>query len=242
VRDYVTLDIDASWQNHLATWSGALSLVWVATFVCLVLGRLVAARVLVLVALAHAFGLTALILQYTIKPSWWVWPGMLLEHSTIRQAWLCLTAVAGFLVPLGFRAPRHWLAAYIVAAVLVVPVAVASLTGPDEPTWPRWLQLLQLPNVGTLLHLGTIVGMVLALVRVRQWLLPLALFSGGVAAVQLRGDYYGTDFLYALRQHGTALWTWVNAAQLALATACAIVGLVTLLRNMRAVGRSPAGL
>ena len=45
--------VDASWQNQITFWWQALDLVWVAPFVCLVLGRLVAARVLVLVAVAH---------------------------------------------------------------------------------------------------------------------------------------------------------------------------------------------
>jgi hypothetical protein len=39
-----------SWQNQVTEWWDAGGLLWVATFVCLVLGRLVAARVLVVVA------------------------------------------------------------------------------------------------------------------------------------------------------------------------------------------------
>lgn len=65
----------------------------------------------------------------------------------------------------------------------------------------------------------------------RQWLLPLAVFGGGVAAVQLLGHYYGTDFLYELRQHGSESWTWVNVVQLALATACAVAGLIAVWRS-----------
>ena len=234
--EFVRFEVDASWQNQIAYWWDALSLVWVATFVCLVLGRAVAARVLVLVALAYEFGLLALIVWYTIHPSWWVWPGMLLEHSTINQAWLCLTAAAVFLVPATVRAPRRWLAAYLAPAVVITPIVAASVTGPDEPAWPRWLQLLQLVNVGTLMHVGLIVGMIAALLRARRWLLPLAVVGGGVAGVQLIGHPYGSDFLYELRQQGSALWVWINMAQLALAIACAVAGVVELRRTRLTAG------
>jgi hypothetical protein len=227
---HAALDTDASWQNQIAYWWDALSLLWVATFVCLVLGRLAAARALVLVTVAYELGPLGLIVKSTFNPSWWVWPGMLLEHSAISQAWLCLTAAAVFLASREIRPPRRWLAAYIVAAALVVPVALASVTGPDEPSWPQWLARLQWVNVGTLLHITFIVGMITALVTAHRWLFPLAAFGGGIAAGQLLGHSYGGDFLYELRQHGTQLWTWVNVTQLGLAVACAIAGLVTMRR------------
>lgn len=63
--------VDLRWPNHVAYWWEAVSLVWVAVFAGLVLGRLVVARVLALVGLAHAFGLTALIVASTLKPRWW---------------------------------------------------------------------------------------------------------------------------------------------------------------------------
>jgi hypothetical protein len=235
---WMKFGLSASWQNQIAAWWDTLSLVWVATFVCLILGRRVAARALVLIALAYELGLLALIVRYTINPSWWHWPGMLLEYSNIYQAWLGLTAVAVFLVPMDFRPPRAWLAAYLVPATAVAPIVTASVTGPEPPAWPQWLRLLQFVNVGTLLHVGIVVGMLVALTRARRWLFPLAVFGGGVATVQLLGHNYGSDFLYGLRQQGTALWAWVNVGQLALAVACAIVGFVAVLRARRGEERS----
>jgi len=235
----IYVDTDVRWPNHIAYWWQALSLVWVATFVCLVLGRLVATRVLVLVALAHEFGLTSLIVAHTLSPSWWGLPPS--EHGNIHQAWLYLTAATVFLIPKDFRLPRGWLAAYVVPAAVIVPVAVASAVesaGPDYQPPPLWMQQLQMLNVGTLLHVGMIVGMVVALIRARRWLLPLAVFGGGVAAVQLLGNPYGVDFLYQARQQGIPLWTWVTIVQLVLAVVCAAAGFVAVRRAGHAEGRS----
>jgi hypothetical protein len=231
---FAMFQVDASWQNQIAYWWDAVSLVWVATFVCVVLGRVAAARVLVLIALLHELGLTALIVELTINPSWWRPLPLLFESSIIHQSWLFLTATAVLLIPNDFRPSRRWLAGYLVPAAVMVPIVVASVTGPDEPTWPRWLQLLQFVNAGTLLHIGLIVGMVIALLRVREWLLPLAVVGGGVAAVQLVGHTYGGDFFYELRQHGTLVWAWVNVAQLGLAAACGVAWFVAARRLRRA--------
>jgi hypothetical protein len=231
-----TVGIDATWPNHVAYWLDSVSLVWVATFVCLVIGRLRAARVLVLVALAHEFGLTSLIVAHTIRPNWGL-PAF--EASNMHQAWLLLTAVSVFLIPRTFRPSRGWLAAYIVAAVVTIPIAVATAADiggrsstpyNDQAVPPQWLQQLQLLNVSTFLRVGMILFMIVALVRARQWLLPLAAFGGGVAAVQLLGYHYGSDFLYDMRQRGSDLWTWVNVLQLLLAVACAVAGFVALRR------------
>lgn len=220
--------------NHVAYWLEHLSLVWVGAFVGLVLGRLVLARVLALVGVAHAFGLTALIVATTLKPTWWA--GVLpYEGSTMHQAWLCLTVVAVFLVPRDFRPARAWLAAYLVPAAAILP-ASALLTAQsnrwaiDSEPYPEWLRPLSLVSVGPLLHLGLIVGMVVALLRARRWLLPLAAFGGAVAVVQLMGYAYGGGLGIAWWPEGMAVWTAMNVGQLVLAVACAAVGLVAVLR------------
>jgi hypothetical protein len=81
--------------------------------------------------------------------------------------------------------------------------------------------------------------MLIALRRVHGWLLPLAVFGGGVATVQLLGHNYGSDFLYEVRQHGTTLWTVVNVAQLALAATCAVAGIIAVRRSQQVGGRLP---
>ena len=147
----------------------------------------------------------------------------------MHQAWLCLTAVSVFLVPHDFRPSRGWLAAYIVPAAVIVPVAVVSAAdsgrrlrdGFYETQAPEWLQQLQLLNVGTLLHVGLIVGMVVSLIRAPRWLFPLAVFGGAVAAVQLLGYDYGNDGIYGWWLKGTWPWIGMNVVQLILAVACA---------------------
>jgi hypothetical protein len=217
--------LDRSWPIHVA-YRSALVLVWVATFICLVLGRLGAARVLVLVALAHELGLTSLVLAHTLNPGL---SGGLppFGASITHEAALCLTAVSVFLIPRDFRLSRGWLGAYVVPAAVVVPMAVAQqpASGLAPPFWVLQFQLL---NVSALLHVGVIVGMVVALVRARQWLLPLAAFGGGVAAVQLLSYGYGRDSGFGVREQGDLLWTWVNVVQLVLAVACAVAGFLAL--------------
>jgi hypothetical protein len=225
-----------SWQNQVAGWWQAGGLLWVPTFVCLVLGRVVAARVLVLVALAYEFGVMAWMVNSAIHPnSWWIIPYV---QSHMHQAWFALTAVAVFLVPKDFRPSRGWLAAYLVPAAVIVPIAVASAPDAHDTPAPQWLQGLQLVNVGSLFYVGLIVGMIVALARARRWLFPLAVFSGAVAAVQLVGYTYGTDYVYAMGESRAGAWSGVNVVQLMLAVACAVVGFSALRRDARSTGEA----
>jgi hypothetical protein len=235
---------DTSPLSQLTDWwdVGGL-LLWVPTFVCLVLGRLVAARVLVLVALAHEFGITARIAA-AIHPSWRpIVPNDPDPTHLLYLTWLFVPAVAVFLVPRGFRPFRGWLAAYLVPAAVMAWITVASV--PDrsdipEPT-PRWLHVLQFVNVESFLHAGLIVGMIVALVRARRWLLPLAVFSGGFAAAQLLSGGWAID----TQEGGSAGWAEVNVVQLVLAVACAVVGTVVgfigLLRDARSAREDEPG-
>lgn len=247
----ISVNVDVQWPNHVAYWWETLLLVWVAAFACLVLGRLVAARVLVLVALLHELGLTSLIVAHTLSPSWWGLPPR--EFSTMNQAWLVLTAVAVFLVPRDFRPSRAWLAAYLVPAAVLLPVGVVSQSEISRELAsssaalvpPQWLQQLSVLNVGTFLHVGVIAGMAIALLRARQWLLPLAVFGGAVATVQLLGYHYGyrqgsDELLYRWWAQTTTFWTGVNVVQLVLAVACVVVGLVAVRRARQADGRPDA--
>jgi hypothetical protein len=232
-----------SWQNQVTEWWDASGLLWVATFVCLVLGRLVAARVLVLVALAYEFGFVARLANFAIRPSWWSNRVLPSDQGHMHQAWFVLTAVAVFVVPTNFRPSRGWLAAYLVPAAVIVPITVASAPGPlptplpgelPQPVQPaHWLTQLQLLNVGSLLHVGLLVGMIVALARARRWLFPLAVFSGAVAAVQLVGYDYGADDYYVIQESHAGAWTWVNVVQLMLAVVCAVVGFITVRRDAR---------
>jgi hypothetical protein len=212
-------------------WDAGSGLIWVPIFVCLVLGRLVAARVLVFVAVAHGFGITVRIAAL-VHPSLSAMvpndPDRI--ESYIYLTILVLTGVAVLLVPRGLRPSRGWLAAYLVPTAVMVFIGVASVPDrSDIPTvLPRWLQVLQVVNVGQLLHAGLIVGMIVALARARRWLLPLAVFSGAVAAGQLAGYDYGD----VLGETLSGPWIGVNAVQLLLAVACAVVGFIDLLRGV----------
>jgi hypothetical protein len=225
-----------SWQNQVAAWWEAGGLLWVATFVCMVFGRLVAARVLVLVALAYEFGPLARLVNFAIRPSWWSGRILPYEASHMHQAWLILSAVAVFLVPKDFRPSRGWLAAYLVPAAVIVPIAVAAAPGAGGISAPHWVQVLQLVNVGSLLHVGLIVGMIVALARARRWLFALAIFSGAVAAVQLVGYTYGTG--YPMGESQAGVWTGVNVVQLMLAVVCAVVGFIALRRDARSTQKA----
>ncbi|MBX6751537.1 MAG: hypothetical protein IRY85_18070, partial [Micromonosporaceae bacterium] len=242
--------VDLQGANHVAYWWEGGSLVWVGAFAGLVLGRLVLARVLALVGLAHAFGLTALIVASTLKPTWWSGTILPYEQSTMHQAWFCLTVVAVFLVPRDFRPPRAWLAAYLVPAAVLVPatmmataaiVRAAAYSSTNPATPPEWVRHLDLVSVGTILHLGVIVGMAVALVWARRWLFPLAAFGGAVAIVQLLGYYYGAGaYGYEWWVPGSALWTGTNVVQLLLAGACVVAGFLAVRRARRADGPSDA--
>jgi hypothetical protein len=63
----------------------------------------------------------------------------------------------------------------------------------------------------------------------------LAVFSGAVAAVQLAGYTYGTDFFYARRESHAGASAVVNVVQLMLAVACAVVGFIALRRAARSM-------
>jgi len=67
--------------------------------------------------------------------------------------------------------------------------------------------------------------------RYRRWLLPLAGFSAAVALPELlhRPDY--RDVLFVSHEYDAPVWTWVAAVQLALAAACAVIGIIALVRT-----------
>jgi hypothetical protein len=147
--------------------------------------------------------------------------------------------VTVFLVPRGLRPSRGWLAAFVVPAAVLAWITVVSV--PDrsdipEPT-PQWLQVLQLVTPGSVLHVGLIVGMVVALARARRWLLPLAVFSGAVAAVQLVSGGWAID----PPEEGSAVWARVNLVQLLLAVACFVVGFIGLLRGAHSTKEDQPG-
>jgi hypothetical protein len=106
----------------------------------------------------------------------------------------------------------------------------------------NWALVAANMSVRSLLHVGVIGGMLVALIRVPRWLLPLAIIGGAVAVVQLLMRY-DEGLLYGLQPPRTVLpgitpWTWVNVVQLILAAACAVAGLRAVRRANLAVGDS----
>lgn len=209
------------WRHDLLAWWPVAGLVWVATFACLVLGRLVAARVLVVVALAHDLTPAWLDVSYSTGGNSSIGYG---PPTAAQWAWLLCALLAVFLAPTGLRLSRWWLAVCVVPAVVIVLITVAPASTDGRP--PTWFEVLEV-SVGTILRLGTIAGMIVALVRARRWLFPLAVFGAGTAATELQ------VLLHLHDAPAATLWQAIDVLQLMLAVACAVVGVVSLRRLPR---------
>jgi hypothetical protein len=203
------------WPDDLIAWWLVAGLAWAATFGCLVLGRLGAARVLILVAVAHDIAPIWLDIHYSTGPTASIgFP----PPSAAGWAWLTLALLAVFLAPTGLRLSRWWLAGYVIPALVIV-ITVAPPSGET----PAWFEVLEV-SLGMVLRFGTIIGMIVALVRAPRWLFPLAVVGAGMAAAELYAFRHVREML---------LWESIDVIQLALAVACSAVGVVALRRLPR---------
>jgi len=224
VYPHVTIGLILAW-GAIAT-----SPLWVAAFVCLTLGRLIAARVLVLLVAGASLGLT--VVRAVLSPDH---AGALVAPTLANLtewAWLTAPVLAVLLIPNqapgreGESARRRrsvWLGAYALGAVTLAPAP--ALYGFWNPT--------------TAMHVGLLVGMVLllALVALRRpqphWLLVAAAF--GAADTVAHASAFVPAVMLTDGPLPARLWPWFHVALAALALACAVTGARALRRLPRSV-------
>jgi hypothetical protein len=234
VRDVVESTVDgrgAELQRPLIleffSWSEVFSLLWVAAFCCFVLGRLMAARVLVVLALASTIGVT--VTTHIIVSSAGVAGVPFGPADLSRWGWLAVSVATVFACPPDARASqRFWFGAYLVGSLALVLIALQGFT----PYGP-WVRLVNLTNATSA---ALIIAMAVALLGVLSgrhqspcWLLTLAAFAGGVGGIRLMTTLAREPWpMGAPPYAGVA--TSLDAILVSLAVACAVVGLFALRR------------
>lgn len=208
-------------------WSDFLSLLWVAAFGCFVLGRLVATRVLVVLALAAMIGVTATTYVLVGTPAAAGIPFGVGDIS--RWGWLAVSVASVFLSPPHARASRRfWLGSYLVGALTLVPITQLPYT----PSW-QWVGIVSLTNAATA---ALIIAMAVALLKARPgrrrspgWLLALAAFASSVGGVRLVMALARDPWPLGVPQPAFVATT-LDVISISLAVPCAVVGLFALRR------------
>jgi hypothetical protein len=204
-------------------WPRAFGLLWVAAFYCYVRGRLVATRVLVVLALAATIGVTVAAYIIAGSPSASGLPFGPADLS--RWGWLAVSVAAVFLYPPDTRASRRfWFGAYLCGSLALEPLAFLP--------WGPWVRLLNLTNAtSTALIIAMAVTLLGALSSRRpspSWLLALAAFAGGFGGVRLMTALAKGPPIDQPPYAGVA--TSLDVISVSMAAACVVVGLVTLRR------------
>jgi hypothetical protein len=235
---------------YLLYWSGAVvpTTLWVAAFVTLVLGRATAARLLVLLAFLAQVGVMTVhivlehrpLLQLGVPTGYinTVWR-QAVELSVANGVWLAIVTAATLVATEARPGTRRsfWLGGgALLAFVLVAPLLV-EVAGYPMP-FEGYLSL------DTAVHFG-LFGAMVAAVAVRRnprWLLALALFVVVFAGNELL-DYVRT--ILDARSAGLpfieplSYWQLFDFVLVALAVACAVVGIIGV-RRLPRVRRSAA--
>ena len=133
-------------------WSQGLGLLWVAALACFVVGHLVAARVLVLFAMAAKIGVPLALYGYLSLSD---------VPSLAGWGWLVVSVALVLVSAPNARASRRlWLVAYLAGALTLVPVTLLHVI----PTW-NLIRVVTLTTAATAaLNIGMAVVLVLALV------------------------------------------------------------------------------
>ncbi len=142
------------------TWSRLCGLLWVAAFGGLVAGRLVAARALVVIALASTVAVT--IATHVIVTNLGAGRAPFTLANVSRWAWLAVS-VGGVLaaVPHERTSRRLWFGAYLVGTLTAVPVLLVTYA-PHIAPYGQWVRLGNLTNVASA---ALIIAMVVGLGR-----------------------------------------------------------------------------
>lgn len=197
----------------------AYGLLWVAAFGCAVLGRVVPARILAVVAAAP----TAVVLPV------YLWSARPYLADLVLVTWPALCAAAVFAIPRRAHPSRRWLGIYLAAASVLATAAALSYA-PRE-----WARLIDLSLAW---RLALLVGMIVVLAaptlrRSSGLLIAFAVFSAGILL--------GLDGFSRVVGHrppaGAALPMahWLDWAVVGLGVACAVVGVLALRRPPQGV-------
>ncbi len=161
----------------------ASSLLWVAAFACFVMGRLVASRVLVALAAVSTVVITVTMSSVVASGGGYVPPFNAADIS--RWGWLAVSVIVVFLCPRIATASRPlWFGAYLLGSLVLVPVALNAFA--SFGLVQRYADLTDAVSAITMVAMA--VALLPAILGRRpavRWLLALAVFGGGVAAVRL---------------------------------------------------------
>jgi hypothetical protein len=204
-------------------WSRIFSVFWVAALLCFVLGRLVVARVVVVLALTATVAVTVATYVIHGSPASQGIPFGLPDLS--RWGWLVVSVTVVLLAPPGIRiARRVWLGAYLGGAVVLVCADQLEAVR----SWP-WIRFVSLTYATSA---ALIIAMAVTVIRFRSGgqrsphrLLYLAAFAGSVGGVQLvtvlARQVPPMDFVtYA------GLTVLLDVISIGLAVVCAAIGLL----------------
>jgi hypothetical protein len=229
------------WSAYLGflVWSPALGLFWVAAFGCFVLGRLRAARVLVV--LGALGGIAMAVVPYVIVKGTPVPPFG--PGDVSRYGWLAVSVGTVLLCSRAMPASRRlWLGAYGVGSLVLVPMMLNVFA-------PLGIghQYADLTDNVSMVSIVAMVGaLTLAAMGWRpstRWLLALAVFGGGVAAVRLLtvGPVQLPPFDRPRYPDLAELAGNLDVVAVGLAIVCAVVALL-LLRRLPGSPSAPSAI
>jgi hypothetical protein len=240
VIDYFPLEGWSAYLGFLA-WSPALGLFWVAAFGCFVLARLRAARVLVV--LGALGGIAMAVVPYVIYRSQGYVPPFG-PGDVSRYGWLAVSVGTVLLCSRAMPASRPlWLCAYGIGSLVLVPMMLNVFA-------PLGIghQYADLTDNVSMVSIVAMVGaLTLAAMGWRpstRWLLALAVFGGGIAAVRLLtvGPVELPPFWTGPRYHDlAALARNLDVVAVGLAIVCAVVALL-LLRRLSGSPSAPSAI
>jgi hypothetical protein len=211
-------------------------LTWIVAFVCLAIGRLVAARLLVTSAAIAGIGFSLALSAaspYADSPFLAAAVGTL-----VPWVWLVISVVAVLLIPAGIHAPDRrlrwlWLGAYLVAAPVLAAHHVYHLLTISPDLVRRYLDLAPAAHIGLLVVIAAALLWAAIGGPHPAWLLALAALGGIDAWLHLREPVETRTLFVGFQVPEPAVDFEPLLAVLALV--CAVVGVLALRRLPRAV-------
>jgi hypothetical protein len=231
-RDVVTVfPVQGAWSYFgFFLWSPVLNLFWLAAFVCFVLGRLAAARVLAV--LGALGGVAMAVVPYVIARIEGMYILPFGPHDVSRYGWLAVSVGTVLLCSRAMPVSRPlWLGTYVVSSIVLVPMMLNVFA-------PFGIGH-QYADLTDNVSMVSIVAMVGALTLAAmgwppstRWLLALAVFGGGVAAVRLLTVVPAPLPPFGLRRPAdlSQLAGNLDLVAVGLAIVCAVVALLLLRR------------
>lgn len=236
VQQSLAVDYLAPWYQSVLLWSRFVGVLWVAAFGCFVLGRFVAARLVALLAVGAAVGLSVAIVVMD-GPN----PEPVGTGDVSRWGWLVVSAVVVFVTPPDAKASRRlWFGAYLAGSAVVVLADRRAFVPPDAGHW-QWARFGDLSNLSAV---ALVVALSIALVRAwanrggsPHWLLALAIVAGGLGGMRLVRELARPIPPFG----GAAAYPWVSPTLDGTLVGLAALALVAGLLAWRRVPLAPAG-